>query len=259
MNPREVYFNDIDLSAVMTIDNLDVNQYPNFDIKRYKIARADESVTTSKEAVSKEITISGRICGTSRSTIEANLALLKLILAGIRGQLQVKQAGLDIIYTATCDGIGESWDKSVLLVELTFTAGDPYGIATNQTVQAIPNITSATESFTLTSNSSVPIKPEITLTFDSVTDGTNKTVSITNSSTNIGISINTTFTTGDVLYLNSQTMVSTLNGDPIDFTGVFPIFDVTIASIFIPQMNITYTDDFTDRDVNGTVSFYARV
>lgn len=256
---REVLFNDVKLSTLMTVDDLDLNQYPDYEIRRYKVARADKSITTSKEAVSKEIPIIGRICGANRGAIELNLALLKLLVFGISGQLQVKQAGSDVIYTATCDNITESWNRSVLNVELIFTAGDPFGMVIPATVLELPNITTASSSFSLPVFSSVPVKPEINLVFNSVTTGTNKTVSIVNSSTNIGMSINTDFATGDTLYINSEQMIILHNGQPVDFTGSFPVFTVTIAAIFVPEVNMSYTDDFGARDVDGTFIYNARI
>lgn len=259
MNVTDVYFNDVPINSVMDVRIVDLNNYPEYEIRRYKVARADRSITASKEAVKKEITVNGRICGSNRGDIEAKLAILKLMVYGIRGQLKVLQAGSEVIYTATCDAIAQRWNSSVLEVDLTFTAGDPFGrIQPSQTI-SLPNITSASQSFTLAAGSTIPIRPQITLNFTDATDGTDKTVSLLNSDTNIGISITNDFADGDVLYIDSEQLIVTLNGQPVDFSGSFPVFTVTVASIFNPSVNITYTDDFTDRDVNGTFAYSSRV
>lgn len=259
MNVTDVVFNDIAINALLNVYDLDLNQYPSFDIKRYKVARADKSITTSKEARSKEITVKGYVCGANRSQIELNLALLKLVLLGIRGTLKVFQGGAEVVYLATCDKLTESWNRSVLEVELTFTAGDPYGKMQPATTLALPSITTSTHSFTLSAGSTVPVRPQLSLEFVSVTGGTNKTVSIVNSTTNIGISITNDFATGDVLYIDSEQMIITLNGAPVDFIGSFPVFNVTLLSIFVPEVNITYTDDFTARSVTGTFTYNVRI
>lgn len=201
MNVIDVYFNTTYLNDLINIYNLDLNAYPEYEIRRYKVARAEKSIVTSKEAVQKPIPIYGYICGANRSEIEQNLALLKLAVYGSSGTLKVFQAGQDTIYQATCDDMTEEWNKNTLEVTLNFTANNPYGHELEQTVLNFPNITTSESTFTLIGSSVAPIRPAITLTYNTVTGGTNKTVTIRNAETQIGISITNTFASGDVLSL----------------------------------------------------------
>lgn len=261
VNPTDVYFNGAYLNALLDIYNLEVNNYPEFEIKKYKIARADKSVITAKEAVEKEIVVLGKICDTTRVEVEQFLVLLKTALLNINGQLKVYQAGYEVNYVSTCTQISQRWVGNTMMVALTFVASNPYGVASPATVLNLPNITTANETFTLVGFSSAPIRPQITVNYNSITDGTGKSVTIRNAVTQIGITVNEDFVTGDILYIDSSTDVLsvTLNGATIDFTGSFPVFYPTLAGLLIPEITVEYSDTFTARDLDGTFTFNIRV
>lgn len=258
MNLTEVKFNGVDLNAVVDVYNLDVNRYPDFEIREYKIARANLSVITSKEAVSKDLFVYGKLCSATRAQTELLFAVLKLIVFGVNGQLEVTQAGQKINYTATCEELNQRWVGTNMMIEMKFVASDPYGYA-QATQLPITTITTATATKDLAVASTVTIQPRITLNLDSVTDGTGKQITLRNGLTNVGITINEDFTTGDSLHIDSQNLIILLNGSPVDFTGVFPTFEPSIGSILGATIPLLYTDTFTARSVTGTFEYNLRV
>jgi len=252
MNPTDVLFNDVPLSNLMEVENLVLNNYPDYEIRQYKVARANKSIVTSKEAVSKNLSVIGQICKSTRAETESFVALLKLAVFGINGVLMVRQAGFDVSYNATCTEVNLNWDGSLVLVTLNFLASNPFGKVEPAQVVNFPSITSANQSFTLAATSTTQINPVITLSYTGITGGTGGSVTIRNAETLSGITITNDFATNDVLYIDSENMIVTLNDIPVDFSGTFPIFVPNIASIFVPQVNIDYLDTFTTRTAGGT-------
>ena len=75
---------------------------------------------------------------------------------------------------------------------------------------------------------------------------TSQSVSIFNASTNQGITITDTFTNGDIIEIDIQELIVTLNGGAMDFEGLFPTFPPGAQTV-------GYTDTFSTRnvDING--------
>jgi len=261
MNTPNVTFNDFvinDLPGV-EVEYYDANQAPEMEILQYKVARADRSIITNKSAVQKRIPVYLRVCNGNRAGTELTIALLKLTLLEVQGVLDLEQVGSRVTYTATCTEISIEFEGKIAYVTLTFTASDPFGKLAGENIIAFPNITTASTTFPLTSTSTVTIRPAITILFDSVTDGTGESVSIRNSATNQGITVTNDFSTGDTLYIDSEAMVVTLNGAPVDFTGVFPFWTPDLTTFLANNMNVDYIDTFTARDVSGILNFETRV
>jgi len=261
MNDTDVFFNGVNLQGLLgaQLYNLDALDYPNYEIRQYKVARAERSVATSKEAIDKNIRVNFRINNCSRSQSELTLTVLKLQVYQVSGLLQLKTSTFDVQYRATCNEVNHRWVGRNLMIEMVFLCATPYGSANEATTVALGAITNPTESLTIQAISVPPIRPQITIFYSSITGGTGEQVTLRNATTNVGITIQNDFASGDVLFVDSRNLIVTLNGSPVDFSGAFPTFTTTLASIFNPEVFLTYVDSFTDRTATGNFTYRVEI
>lgn len=236
--------NRLDQVPGVTLYNHDFTTLPSRDIKMYKLARRSLSIITSSEYTDKSISIYLDICSGTRSDTESTIADLKALLQTQNGSLNVLQANLEVSYTATMNEFNIEWNGSTAYAEIVFIASDPIGSAVNKTTLfSLNGVTTSSTSATFTVDGSYLAEPEINLLFNTVTGGTGGTVTLTNARTGQGIMITANFTNGSRLFIDSLNYTATLNGQNIDFAGLFPNFPAGTQSI-------AYSDTFTSRNVD---------
>lgn len=128
-------------------------------------------------------------------------------------------------------GVGSDVDTSVLLAPTA--------------------ITTATSSTAITVGGTYIAEPTIRLVYSAISGGTAKTVSISNGTTLRGIQITRNWVSGDVLELDSTNMSLYVNSIPVDFSGMFPEWDVGTGAI-------TVIDDFTTRTGSLSATYTRR-
>ena len=114
------------------------------------------------------------------------------------------------------------------------------------------NTTFASDGSSFIVNGSYIAEPIINVTINSVTGGTSGSVSIFNASTNQGITVTGDFTAGSQLEIDCSQYTVRLNGVNMDFEGLFPTFPPG-------AQRIGYSDTFTTRDVDVTVTYNHKV
>lgn len=89
-------------------------------------------------------------------------------------------------------------------------------------------------------------KPQILYTFSSI--GTFNQLTYSNETTDESMTINTTFTVGDSLFIDTETLQCLLNASDVSYTGVFPrhIVGLNNVSTLIEDTSSTETVSFTD-------------
>lgn len=88
-----------------------------------------------------------------------------------------------------------------------------------------------------------------TITYSAISSTGSQAVSFGNNNTGQQISVNRTWTTGDVLVVDSITRTVTVNGTVVDYTGAFPEFQPG-------NQAFSYSDGFTTRTFNINVVYY---
>lgn len=231
----------------------DFTELPDRDINMSKIARRDLSIITSAEYSSKPLTILAKICSGGRSDTEATIRQLKSLIQSVNAPVIALQGGLEIRYTATLRTFSTSWiGAATANVVIGLIASDPIGYETSETELLDVNTTASTANFSQVVEGSYTIQPTFTVTINDLTDGTAKLVTVRNSKTGQGISVTRDWSDGDILYINSATKEITVNGDPVDFTGLFPTFSTGTQIV-------GYVDTFDDRDVDIIGTYVKRV
>lgn len=236
--------NRIDLVPGVDLYNHDFTTLPNRDIKIYKLARRSLSIITSSEYTDKTIRVWADVCSGTRQDTEATLADVKALLQAQNGSLNVLQANLEVRYTATMNEFNVEWNASNAYVEIVFIASDPIGTATSSTTLfSLSAVTTSSASATFNVDGSYLAEPLINLVFNSVTGGTGGSVNLFNGRTGQGITITGNFATGSILSIDSLNYTATLNGQNIDFEGLFPSFPAG-------TQQFGYSDTFTTRNVD---------
>lgn len=255
MTPESVRFAGNDLSLIQGVDlyNHEFNDLPVRELKTYKLARRDKSITTSSEYSTKTIPVYLDVCSGSRADTEDTLTFLKSLLQPQNASLAVLQGGVETEYTATMNEFNKEWLNSRCIVTILFLASDPIGREVqSQVFASLPAITTSSAAQSITVNGSATAYPVFTVTINSVTGGTSKSITVGNGLTNQGITITRTWTATDVLQIDSENMEATVNGALVDFTGMFPQFPAG-------SQQVTYMDDFTTRSVSLTATYQPRL
>lgn len=249
-----LYFNSNNIGAVTGVElyNYDGNRLPTRDIKINKIARRDLSVITSSEYVSKEIPVYLDVCSGTRADTEATVSQVKALVQTQNGELIVEQGGLFITYTATMNEFNIEWNGNKAYVEIIFIASDPIGKAESATLFSGTAITTSTWASNITVGGNTTAYPVTTLLLNSGTGLTNKQIVVHNAKTNQGIRVQRTWLVNDLLVVDSEKMEVTVNGIPVNFTGMFPQFATG-------SQQVKVFDTLTTRNYNVTGTYQPKV
>lgn len=228
------------------------NDLPDREININKLARRDLSIITSAEYSSKNLYVYADVCSGGRADTEDTVRQLKSLVQAINAQMIVRQAGLEISYTSTLNEFSINWFGTTANVTMVFIASDPVGYETSTTKLLDVNTTASTANFTEVIGGSYIIQPTINVTLNTVTGGTGGTLTIRNAKTGQGISVTRDWIDDDILSINSATKDVSVNGTPVDFTGMFPIFSTGTQIV-------GYVDNFTTRDADITGTYVKRI
>ena len=241
----DVYYNNFNLSTLpgVKIVNYNVTDMPSRKLNSSKLARANKSLLTSAEYESKQITVTGFVGGDTYDIQQLNFDRLKGYLQDIEGIVRVKQGDTEVEYIGTLNGISKEHLGPNLGITLSFLCSNPIGRdSVGRALFAPVVITSSTLTKSFTVDGSFIATPRFNFVVTAVTGGTTKHLSLLNASTGKGIRVTRTFTAGDIIDINSDTMEVIVNGVSIDFEGQFPTF--------LPgARTLQYIDDFTTRSV----------
>ena len=246
-------FNGNDLSQVngVWLYNYNATDLPERDIKLHKLARCSLSIVTSSEYTQKSIPVMMRVCSGTRQDTEETLTNIKGLLQPQNGELILEQSNELFKYTATMNEFNIEWVGSTAYVIIVFIASTPIAEAVDSDTLVSFNTTLASNGASFIVDGSYLAEPIIDITINSVTGGTGE-ISIFNASTNQGITVDGTFSAGQHLEINCAEYTVNLAGVNMDFVGLFPTFPPG-------SQRIGYTDTFTTRNVDVTVSYNDKI
>lgn len=245
--------NRIDLVSGVDLYNYDFTGLPKRDIEMHKLARRSLSIITSSEYTEKSIPVWLDVCSGDRQDTEATITELKALLQPQNGSLEVLQSGETVEYIATLNEFNITWNATHAYVQIVFIASNPIGEAeTTLTPVNISGSTTSTANDSFIVQGSALAEPLITIVVNAVTGGTGGSMTILNGTTNQGITISQDFVANDVIEIDSDRLRVTINGDLIDFTGLFPTFPPG-------SQRLNYSDTFTTRTVDIVMTYNPRL
>lgn len=253
-NDLQTYDPATDVGIVTNV--IDHTDGPELSMQLYGLADADGSSIPAINSPSKPIALAGAIKGSTQADLDNRIDTFK-------GYFRGKDKNLDIAYgsgtrryiaTAGKPLIQRSQKSLIARFQVPIVCTNPYGLDTSTTDlwTAKNNFTSATFTETPTVGGTAPYQlPIITITIDALT-GAGDYVQISNDNNNQELLIyGQNLTAGDVIVIDCEQRIVTLNGDEIDYDGTFLELEPGANSI-------TYTDGFTTRTVDVTAVYTKR-
>jgi hypothetical protein len=247
-------FNSNDLQTVNIITTLiDHADIPVKEARMYALSHSNKSIIASVNYPSRSISVVGRLKAVDKSALDTLLDTFKAYFVGADKNLDIDYAGGTRRYIATVNklAINQGRGLSFADFQIEFICSQPFGRnTTTNTIlsSAGRTLNNYTDPYTFL-NSSPYNLPQITYTLNSVTDGTLKNVIFGNSSTGQEITINRTWAASEVLVIDCQEKIVTLDDIEIEFNGAFPEFEAA-------AQNLYYSDTFTARDFDIDVVYY---
>jgi len=253
-NDLQTYSPATDTGIITNV--IDHTDGPDMLMGLLALADADGSSIPAINYPSKPIALAGVIKGSSQADLDSRIDTFKGYFIG-------KDKNLDIAYgsgtrryisTAGVPKIQRKPRSYIAVFQVPITCTTPFGLDTSATDlwATKNNYTSATFTETPTVGGNAPFQlPIFTITIDALT-GAGDYVMISNDNNNQEILIyGQGLTAGDVIVIDCEQRIVTLNGTEIDYNGTF----LELA----PGANsITYTDGFTTRTVDVAASYTKR-
>ena len=262
--------NDFDFSGDYRVSVLLHDAGTPQQLNLMEISRQDGAKLVSSNYAPKEITIEGMITGDDVDDLETNIDTFKKGTLITNGNLDMDYAGTSRRYLVDCSACTVTrlnYNVTFATFSLKYVASNPpFG----QDISAIGGSLALTEVFSaenLTSETindsfsvlgtSIP-KVKVRYKFDRI--GDISSIDFINLSTSKQMDISTAFTSGDEVMIDQETLNVHLNGEPVEFEGVFP--DLKLGSNTI-QSNV-YLSSGTILDVsqdtnNVSKSFYGSI
>jgi hypothetical protein len=256
INTNTAQFDSTDLASITGVTILATNPYipATRNVKLGDVARSDKSNVNAAFYNKKTVTVRVGIVRATRDLTEQSYDSLMAILQGVEKQLILKQSGGLRRYTATySDTVVKQEGGAYLEFDLMFETSDHFGYDPAYTqLLAFSGYTSNYRSDQLTFGGSAPWQvPTITITFTSITSTGTKAVTIANAANGESVVVSRTWTTGDVLEIDSENKTVKVNATEVAFTGAIPEFEKGIGYW-------TYSDTFTARTFTALLKYYKR-
>lgn len=230
------------------------------DLKVYALSHANDNAIPYISFPQKPVHIEGTLVAYGLSTtFDAFLHTFRSYFNGIQKNLDIGYNGTTLRYIATPGKpvITRPGGLNFAKFQIDFVC-KPFGMDIASTT--ILNATGRTASAytdSLTFGGSAPYqKPIITYTLTAVTGGTNQPITFSNNSNGQAITVQRTWTAGDVVVIDSTKKTVTVNGILVDFSGAF--LEFTGLSNGAPTVgSMSYTDGFTTRTFSINIIYNA--
>lgn len=255
-----------DLTYTKGVKWHDFDRMPDAQRSISPVTQANRSVATSDFWVQKSARVTILLVGCPKHVLDAYIGRVRQVLQN-KGSLVLNKGiptlvdgeyeyddWTSLTYTeAILDNVTFDTEGMVSEVNIDFLILDPIGVGgTKQTIYS-GTMTSSPLNIDL---SSLDIQgtfdnqfPVYTFTVNSITAGSSPSLSIYNGFNTI--TIDYAFTAGDVLVVDTDNLLVTLNNDLIDFNGVFPNIQNNTQPLVI-------TDTFSARNITVLVEEYPR-
>jgi hypothetical protein len=246
---------DLQTETIIT-NNISHEGIPEKNAVLYQLAHANKSVIPFISYPCKKITIEGTIVAASITALDTALDTFRGYFNGKNKNLDIGYNGSTRRYTATLNNISIERPGGLAFAyfSLEFICTIPFGFdTTNTTAVNTTGNTAATYSPTYTFLGSAPLQsPVITVTFSAMSgNAAAQSVTIGNQDTGQSIVVNRIWATTDVLIIDTVNETVKVNGNEVEFTGAFPVFEPVASTI-------TYVDTLATRTFAFNVVYAKR-
>lgn len=261
-----------------SVVSLNHEQIPNVENNLMKISDSHGIKFITQHLNPKEIVIEGFIKGTSQEDLEHNIDDLKKAVYIQTGSLYIGYSGEVRRYDVTLgscsigrknvDVTHATFSISFLTIDKPFATESTMGSTDIEaTSYSASSITQSTFSAVWSFGGNVEPEPLVRIVYDGVTSVTR--TDLTNRTTGDMLSINSTFSAGDQLFIDIEGKQAILNGQIREYDGVFPEFKVGdnvveisntgLSTVILDQQQTAYSNPnrFVYQNVYYAQSFTA--
>lgn len=249
-----VYFDGFDLDSISGLEvyNHEFNLYPHRELMNYHLTLQDRSAVTSANFYDKEVTVQCISKNCTREAAEVILGTLRARTQGKSKTLSVSQYNRTVSYTATQTGDEFQWVGNNLLIDVRFFCETPIGLdSATETIKNSTITTKPNSSTIVCAGSALYQYPFITVTLTTIGQSGTQSVFIGNADTEIICEIERAWADGEVITMDCETKEVWVNGDPVHYYGAVPDF-------FVGNNTFYYSDEFSSRSINATVTYQRR-
>lgn len=247
-------FGTYDMQAAgVVVTSTNIYDAPHNDIQAAELPERDGALIVQQRYKSKPFSVEGYIQKDSVSALESARDAFLTAMSVKNQSFDIDYAGGVRRYLASATNIALGRGApTTFSFSVEFLSPDGMGWdLTSSQLLAPSNVSTSAQSFPVTAGGSYQAEPLISVTVSSVTGGTAKTITLSNGVSLRGISIKRTWTSGDVLEVNTLNKTVFVNNVATDFTGQFPIWSTGAGTI-------EYLDDFTTRNCSISASYTKR-
>lgn len=252
-----IYYDGNDLNDVagLLITGYSTYNPPANNLNNFSVALADKSVSVTRNEQSRRITINGIIRTSDRVNLEQSLDTLNQYIKKLNKTLDVPLRGSRYTFRETSyqNMIVRDVAGGMAEISIELLAADPYSYATElSTALSTTNITSVPQSLLVNFEGNTEQLPIITINnFTLEPETSNKEIVITNPVTSESITLSRVFTDAEVIVLNFDTRQVTVDGEIVDYSGIFFGVDPSVTALLLD-------DNFTSRDFDIKIEYYKR-
>lgn len=260
MSKPTASFNAIDLAGAvpgLIVVGTKPLRFPNRVLSTAPVANTDLSVTSSSFYADKKVNVHVEIGRDTRELLDNALDILNSILQNPESALICSVGTGSRQWTATLANITENdlqggWGD----YDIEFECSTPLGQDAVSTQLFSNNLSGSSNTVNFTVfGSALWQQPQITITYSALTGGTAKTVTVGNSATGQTVTITRTWTTGEVLVIDSINKKVTVNGTEVPFTGAIPEWQGSTSGV---AGSMDYTDTLTTRTRSSVGLYFKR-
>lgn len=252
-----ILYDSLDLNDIegVQVTGYDTFRPPTNDLKFFDVVLADRGVAVTRNEHNRRINVRLIIARKGRELFEDTLDTLNRRIKKINKTLEVPLRNSRYEFrNVTYENMTISEVKGGFAeVDITFVASDPYSHAlTLSTALVSTNLTSTPQTLLASFEGNCKQLAITTITITGVEpETTEKQITLTNQTTSESITIERTYTDGEILIINHDTKSVTVDGETVDYSGNFFEIDPD-------EDSLTYSDNFTTRDVDLKIEYYKR-
>lgn len=237
----------------VTTSQLDGYNAPNRELQIENVAGADGGVLVEARYATSTITASGTLQADTQLELEVLIQTFKRSLNKTEKELRITDEGDFTRFVCTPGVIIVERERGLTRAtwQVDFVCANPIGWFQDEVALLSETYSSATVTSPIEVEGSYKAEPTIVMTINSFTGAGDQTISLQNGKTSAGISITRTWTAGDEIEIDSLNYSVKVNGQEIDFNGLFPSWDAGLGTVY-------YVDTFSARDVDIIISYTKR-
>lgn len=251
---RSPLIEGIDLNTIQDfeIDTIRPDAIPEKVINAVRLALQDGEKLVGQHYVNKRITVRGHFYAADRATYESRRDdLLGLLDHETVVKMIFEQSGEDRRYFGTYENVTFDYkDNGFCMVTILFRCTDPFGETVAESTFFNGNVTDEITQVIDTGGNIYGL-PKIIVNINSIDDDEierNLSLTISQGTKSYNIQINRVWQLNDTLTIDSKKQRVYVNGQQVEFTGLFPQvlktntfrFNMTDAASFDVDILITY-------------------